>query len=355
LSETLTSERIRVPADPHDLYELSLEEGWGDGLPLLPPTEERVGQLLEASPYSADHVVVEKMQPTGGAATVEKIVINAAMAGCAPEHVPYVIAAVEEISRPEFALHYVATSTASATPIFIVNGPSRDRCGFDYAYGCLGGATGRGSRTVGRAVALCLRNIGGQRAGLTSMSCFGQPARHGLCFAEWEEQSPWPSVAEQRGFAKDEDVIHAHGGTGTVPLVSISIHDVKELVAYLARSLAYPATHQMFPQLGGVGKAVLLLNPDWAERIGRVFPDVDDLKLYLWENAYKPIDFWPESMRELCEERADSEGRLHVPRRPDQFLVMVCGGAVDFNAVYMPSYGHSEVQSAAVATVASDF
>ena len=79
--------------------------------------------------------------------------------------------------------------------MLIVNGPSRDALGIDYRAGCMGGAAGRGSMTIGRAVSLCLRNIGGQRAGETSRTVFGQPARFGMCFGEWEERSPWPSLA----------------------------------------------------------------------------------------------------------------------------------------------------------------
>ena len=94
--------------------------------------------------------------------------------------------------------------------MLIVNGPIRDALHIDYRAGCLGGAAGRGSMTIGRAVSLCLRNIGGQRAGETSRTVFGQPARFGLCFGEWEERSPWPSLAERRGFCR-----RAGGGHGS--------------------------------------------------------------------------------------------------------------------------------------------
>jgi hypothetical protein len=94
LTDILRSDRIAIEADPYALYELSLEEGWGDGLPLLPPTEERVLELLEASPYPAEHTITPEMHPAGGPATIEKIAVNAAMAGCRPEHLPFVIASI---------------------------------------------------------------------------------------------------------------------------------------------------------------------------------------------------------------------------------------------------------------------
>jgi hypothetical protein len=347
MASVLTSERIEAAADPLALYELSLEHGWGDGFPLLPPTEERVRQLLEGTSLPADHVVAEKLHPVGNPATVEKIAINAAMAGCTPEHLPFVIAGVQAIAEPGFALRTVSASTSGAAPALIVNGPARDRLGFDYGHGCLGGATGRGSRTVGRAVALCMRNIGDQKAGLTSMTCLGQPARSGLCFGEWEERSPWPSIAEQRGFTKQQDVIHAHGSLGVMPLMYHLLDDTRELIAMLGRSIAFPATLQMFPENGGEGHAVLLINPDFAARFGREFPKIEDFREFLWDNAYQPIDLWPESIRHLFEDRADSKGRVHVNERPDQLVVAVCGAAVDFNAAFLPNY-HSELQSQAV-------
>jgi hypothetical protein len=350
MAEGLTSERITVDADPWALYELSLEQGWGDGLPLLPPTESRVRLLLEATPFAADRVIVEAMHPAGGAATIEKIAINAAMAGCLPPHLPFVIAGIEAICQPGYNLYGVGATTGNAFQMLIVNGPSRDRAGIDYSYGCMGGATGRGSRTIGRAVALCLRNIGGQRAGSTTKSCFGQPARLGLCFGEWEEMSPWPSLAEQLGYAKTDDVVHAHAGMGTMPLCDNRHEDARDLAYLLARSIAYPASNKMLSSvmMAKNGSIVLALNPDWAARLGRSFPDISDLRHFLWEHSYQPLDLWPEATRSLFEERADRHGRVRVNERPDQFVVIVCGGPVSLHAVVLPSWGESMMQSQTV-------
>ncbi len=353
MAEVLSSERLVVEADPYALYELSLEQGWGDGLPLLPPTEERVLALLEATPYVASHTIAAEMHPAGGAATIEKIAVNAAMAGCRPEHLPFVIAGVEAICEPGYNLYGVGATTGNAFQMLIVNGPSRDRVGIDYSYGCMGGATGRGSRTIGRAVALCLRNIGGQRAGTTTKSCFGQPARLGMCFGEWEERSPWPSLAEQLGFEKGQDVVHAHAGMGTMPLCDNRHEDARDLAYLLARSIAYPAGNKMLASsmMANHGSIVLAINPDWAARLGRAFADVADFKLFLWEHAYQPIDLWPEVTRALFEERADRQGRVRINERPEQFIVVVCGGPVSLHAVALPSWGESLMQSRLVAHV----
>jgi hypothetical protein len=347
VADVLASDRIEVEADPWALYEVSMAEGWGDGLPVLPPTEDRVRALLDATPYPADHTIVKEMHPNGGAATIEKIAVNAAMTGCAPGHLPFVIAGVEAINKPGYNLYGVGATTGNAFQMVMVNGPSRDRVGIDYSYGCMGGATGRGSRTIGRAVALCLRNIGGQRAGLTSKSCFGQPARIGMCFGEWEENSPWPSMAEQLGFSKDQDVVHTHAGMGTMPLCDLRHEDARDLAYLIARSIAYPASNKMLSSImmAKNGSIVLAVNPDWAARFGREFPDIADFQQFLWENAYQPIDLWPEATRPLFEERADEKGRVRVNERPEQFHVIVCGGPVSLHGVVLPSWGASLMQS----------
>lgn len=343
----LVSERIELPADPYELYELSMREGWGDGMPILPPTEDRVRQLLEASSLPADHVIAETMHPAGGRATIEKVAVNAAMAGCAPEHFPFVIAGVQAICKRGYNLYGVGATTGSAFQMLIVNGPSRDRVGIDYSHGCMGGATGRGSRTIGRAVALCLRNIGGQKVGLTSKTCFGQPARSGLCFGEWEERSPWPSLATQLGYEPNQDVVHAHAGMGTMAMCDDFSTDARDLAANLAKTMAFPAGNKMLPHPGmqKIGKVVLAINPDWAARLGAEFPNIEDLQQFMLEQAYQTVDSWPEGLREHYASRADDRGRVYLNERPEQFAIIVCGGPVALHAVCLPHWGPTEMQS----------
>jgi hypothetical protein len=346
--DLLVSDRLEVDADPVALYELSLEKGWGDGLPLLPPTEARVRALLGATPYFADDVICV-LPPRNGVATVEKAAVNAAMAGCVPAAFPLVIAALEAAAVAEFNLFGLTTTTSSVFPMVIVNGPTRAELGVDMGVGCMGGAAGRGSMTIGRALALCLRNIGGQRVGATSKSVFGQPARAGgLCFAEWEEESPWPSLAEQRGFSRTDEVVTVHGGKGTYPLADIHNDDARDLLYLLAKSMAFPLGNKFLSSTAGNGDVVLAINPVWAKRFGVAFPGITDMQEYLLEHAWQPIDLWPAENRRILEERGrvDSQGRVHLNERPDQFVVVVCGGTGSLHAICLPSWGESEIQSA---------
>jgi hypothetical protein len=347
---SLASERIEVDADPLALYERSLTEGWGDGLPVLPATEERVLELVGATPYNPDDVIAA-VAPRNGLATVEKAAINAAMAGVAPEAFPYVVAALEAIARPEFNLFGLTTTTSSVMPMLMVNGPRRDELGFDHGPGCMGGAGGRGSATVGRAVQLCLRNIGGQKVGDTSKSVFGQPARSaGLCFGEWEEQSPWPSLAEQRGYAANAEVISAHGGKGTFPMADVNCDDARDLLYLLAKSMAFPLGNKFLEPTAANGEIVLAINPMWAQRFGKAFPQIDDMREFVFENAWQPIELWPEANQRILEQknRVDGNGRVWVNERPEQFVFVVCGGLGNLHAICLPSWGESRIQSQAV-------
>src|SRR4029079_10728189 len=196
--------------------------GFGDGLPLFLPTEDAVRELLDATPLPPDHVLGQ-LAPAMEDCPVEKVAVNAAMAGVTPPAFGYVIAALEATMQPLFNWPALAATTSSITAMLIVNGPKRAELEFDMETGCMGGAAGRGSMTVGRAVQLCLRNIGGQKVGVTSKSVFGQPARAaGLSFGEWEERSPWPSLPQLLGYPADEMVVPVHGGKGTFPLADLN-------------------------------------------------------------------------------------------------------------------------------------
>jgi hypothetical protein len=349
LIDPLVAERVAIDDDPVALYELSLAEGWGDGLPLLPATERRVRAILASTPFHADDVI-GILAPMHRPATVEQAAINAAMAGCESWGLPFVIAALEALTEPGFNLEGITTTTSSVFPYLIVNGPSRDRVGIDYRAGCMGGAAGRGSMTIGRAVSLCLRNIGGQRVGTTSKSVFGQPGRLGVCFGEWEEESPWPSLAERWGYARHDDVVTVHAAKGTHTVADVNNDDPRDLLYLIAKSAAYPLANKFLTPTAGNGQVLIAVNPEWARRFAVAFPAMEDLQAYLWEHAWQPIESWPEENRRVLEQkdRVDSQGRVRLNERPDQFVVFVCGGLASLHAVILPSWADSELQHHAV-------
>lgn len=201
-----------------DEFEFMFDQGFSDGLPLVPPTPERVIRMLAGTSRDPQEVVAV-VPPNMGAATVEKVAINAVMAGCKPEYLPVVLAAVEAICTDEYNIHGVMATTMGASPVLVVNGPIRHRLGMNMKLGALGQGN-RANATIGRAVRLLVRNIGGARPGGTERSTLGSPMKITMCFAEWEERSPWSPLHVERGFRAEESVVTAYtASSGPVLMV----------------------------------------------------------------------------------------------------------------------------------------
>lgn len=347
MNAVLQSERILVADDPEALLELSLAEKWGDGLPLIPPTDERIEAMLAATPRLSTEIVAE-LPPRKGLATVELIAINAVMAGCQPKHLPLLIAGLEALAQPIYNAYGIAATTSPVVSMMIVNGPLRDEMEINYRAGCLGGAPGRGSTTIGRAFQLCLRNIGGMRVGETSRSVFGQPGRlGGVCFAEWEERSDWPSLAMRRGYAREQEVVTVHGGKGTVAVIDFNMANERDLAYLLGKTIASPMSN-MYVTIPWRGETILLINPMWAERLCKAFPKVESFQEYVYEHAWQPIGSWPEFHQKHLYDcgRVDSRGRVFALIGPDRVQPVVCGGLGNLHGTILPSWGESEMVSA---------
>lgn len=177
----IRARKIEV-ASADDVAEFMFDQGFSDGLPLVPPTPERVMRMLSGTRRNSQDVIAT-MPPNMGEATVEKIAINAVMAGCKPEYLPVVIAAIEAVCTDEFNIHGVMATTMGASPVLVVNGPIRDRIGMNSGLMALGSGN-RANATIGRAVRLAVRNIGGSKPGGTDRSTLGNPMKITMCFAD---------------------------------------------------------------------------------------------------------------------------------------------------------------------------
>jgi hypothetical protein len=333
----LVSARVEADDDVVAFTRQAEEAGWGDGLPLVPPTEERVRDLVEASGrHPAD--LLAAIPPRSGRATVEKLAVNAVMAGAPAGAMPLLCAAVEAMADPSFNLFALNTTTSCVVPAVFVNGPARDALGIPYGAGCFGGAGGP-APAIGRALRLLMRNVGGQVAGVTSKSVFGQPARvAGIVVGEWEERSPWPPLSARRG--AEGDAVTVHGATGTMDVADVAADDGRELVEVIGKSLAYPGTNAFIGPHHGA-EILVAIPPPWAERIAAVHPAVEDLQRALWEHAALPADWWPASHRKLFEEngRLDQGGLVHLVKDPGDLIVVVCGGLANLHALALHSFG----------------
>jgi hypothetical protein len=333
----LASDRIEVDDDPIAFAKLATDAGWGDGLPLVPPTEARVRDHVAASGRFPE-VCLAELPPRNGRATVEKIAINAVMAGAPPEAMPLLCASVEAMSDPVFNLFALNTTTSCVVPGLFVNGPARHDLGIPYEAGCFGGEAGPGP-AIGRATRLVMRNVAGQIVGVSSKSVFGQPGRvAGIAVGEWEERSPWTPLAERRGVAGN--AVTVHGCTGTVDVADIVADNGADLLEVIGKSLAFPGTNAF---IGGHHGAEILvcLAPPWAELIATAHRDLEDVQERLWIHAALPVAWWPEPHRRKAEEssRIDGDGLVHLVESPDHLLVMVCGGLGNLHALALHSFG----------------
>ena len=207
----LRARRIDIGSDD-DVVEFMFDQGFSDGLPLVPPTPDRVIRMLSGTRRSPQDVVAT-VPPNMGRATIEKIAINAVMAGCKPEYLPVVIAAVEAVCTDEFNIHGVTATTMGAAPVMVVNGPVREKIGMNMKLGALG-AGNRANATIGRALRLVVRNVGGASTGGVERSTLGNPMKFTMCFAEFEERSPWPALHVERGFKPEDSVVTIFAMTG---------------------------------------------------------------------------------------------------------------------------------------------
>ena len=188
-----------------DEFEFMFDQGFTDGLPVIPPTPERVLRMLQGTSLDSQDIIAT-MPPNMANVTVEKIAINAVMAGCRPEYLPVVMAAVDAVCTDEFNIHGVMATTMGASPVMIVNGPIRHLLKMNMGLGALGQGN-RANATIGRALRLVIRNVGGAKPGGTERSTFSNPMKFTMCFAEWEERSCWDPFHIDRGFDADDSVV----------------------------------------------------------------------------------------------------------------------------------------------------
>lgn len=326
--ENLSSRAMRVDDDLEAVYALMESRHWTDGLPVIPPTEDRVRAMLEGTD-SPSSEVLGLIPPLNAPATVEKIAINAVMAGCRPAYLPVVMAAVEAVVQPDFNLLAHNTSTTSSTPMVVVNGPSRDALGINYRESCLGPG-GRANATIGRALRLVMMNVGGAIPRTVTKSVFGFPGRYTLCTGEWEEQNPWDPLHVQMGLDRGQDAVTVHSCHSLQDICDTHCKSAECLLTVFAHSLDYIGQNHFHGAMGATmaqGEILLIFCPDYARIIAGDGFTLPEVRRFLHENTQPSIDRWPRDLQLILE--ADGrvvDGRVPLVGRPEQFLVMVAGG-----------------------------
>lgn len=203
--KSTTFQRVVFKGSVEEINHFFYKRGWTDGLPVIPPTEKAVDEMLKGTNLPADHLV-GKLESRWGLATVEKIAINAVMAGALPTYMPVLIAAVKCMLDPDSEYGTCAFSTSSRSPFFIINGPIRKQLNINSGVGALSPGN-IANAAIGRTMALITKNIGGVRPGLEDMGSLGNPAKYSMVIAEDEEKSPWEPLHVERGFNREDSTV----------------------------------------------------------------------------------------------------------------------------------------------------
>lgn len=341
--------RHKVPGDFAAAQRVLEERGWTDGLPVVPPTEALVREMLEESPLEA-RAVLGRMEPAKGTVTVEKVAANAVMAGCNPEYFPVVLAAVKALLQPQFHVGSTVCTTGGAAPVLIVSGPLAEKLKINSGTACFGGNV-KANGTIGRAVRLTMRNLGGAKPDGMEKSTLAWPGKISMCFAENDSRSPWEPFRIDRGYASDLTIVSAVAVRG-IYAVTEGVQEtgtgVLETIAASMRAVGAPIYYQR-----GV-PVVVCFGPEHAFEIARAGYSKREVREYLFEHCRLPVGvlrgrgyYAPGCWSGLNE--CDDNALVPMVSTPDHFWTVVAGGDGRHSA-WMAAWNVCEGATEAVAT-----
>lgn len=339
------SDIIELADDLETFNAHALEQGWSDGLPLIPPTEARVERMLAGYESSLAGVVAE-LPIENAPCTIEKIAINAVMAGCRPAYMPVLVATVQAVADPAFNLTGIQATTNPVAPLIIVHGPIRHQLGINYTYGSFGPGW-QANATIGRALRLLLINVGGGVPGVRDMAVMGQPAKYTLCVGENQEESPWEALHVERGLSPEESAVTVVGVSGCFNI--LGTRHAEAMVREIAEALSFTGSNDY--RFGG--QPTCALNPNHAAALHRAGYSKARLQVELFELSKKPLSAF--AGRHLLEPRQRELGELNdttqVPfaTHPEDILLFVTGASgAGVHNLCLPSFGNTRAVTVAI-------
>jgi hypothetical protein len=339
VDESLIAKSVEIEGDSEDVNTYFLENGWSDGLPVVPPTRPRVDAMIEASGRNRLDVL-GRVAPSWGIATVEKVAINATMAGCRPDYFPVVLAAVEAVIEEPFDLYGVQATTNPVAPLIVVNGPISRKIGLNSGYNAFGQGW-RANATIGRALRLVLLNIGGGKPGLMDRATQGHPGKYSFCVAENEAETPWDPFHVEHGFASGANVVTVYGAAAFINILDHTSRTATGLLNMIGHSMT--ASGNNHPLFAGV--ALLALCPEHARILSTESYSKADVRQELFGHARVPrAHLSPECLDLIRRMRPDQfidENRdIDVLDRPEDLWITVTGGGGPHSS-FIPGYGSS--------------
>jgi len=318
--------------------QLFYRRGWTDGLPIVAPTIGRVEAMVRAASGRPAAEVVATLEPLQGQASIEKLAVNAVMAGCDPAHFPVLLAAVEGLAEPEFNLRGVQTTDENVAPLMIVSGPAAARLEMNAGFGALGPGW-QANAAIGRALRLVMHNIGGGWPEAVAFAGLGHPGRYTLCFAEDDQANPWEPLRVELGFDSDDSIV-VLGRAETMINVTGGLEELASVMGSAAS--AFTMLHS--------GKVTVVLAPFVAQELAKQGRSKADAKNYLFEHGRMPAEHWRGGWlnRRLVGTKqwpawvrdAAAEGAVPTVRGPDDITIVVAGGDIPIpQSAYFPSWG----------------
>ena len=325
----LTSRRERVPAGFADMQDYFWEQGWTDGLPVVPPTEDAVRDMLTGIDADPQHSL-GIIQPSNSRATLEKLAINAVMAGCKPEHFPVVVAAVRAAMVESYNLAGTAATTGGANQVMIVNGPAAVELGIHADAGCFGPGF-RANAAIGRALRLVVRNVAGLTPGDMDRATLSSPGRYSFCFAENEARSPWEPLHVERGFSADASAVTMAGILGVYRIMESTSGSGFGVLSTIVGNMKTVGISNYYQQATG-GQVILVLCPEHAAEVAASGLSKADVKDYVFHNARMPVG----SLRDIAHygnrtwpawiDESRDDVMVPIVRSADDVVVLVAGG-----------------------------
>jgi len=321
-------------ADAVEANELYQRNGWTDGLPIVPPTEDAVARFLDAAKLAAADVIgVEPVRRRS--ITAEKVSIAAVMAGCLPEYMPVVVAAMKAMCDPQYALHGSTASTGGSAPFIVVNGPIRLAIGMNTTHNALANAS-RANATVGRTIRLILLNVLGGIPGQLDRSTLGHPGKYTFCVAEDEEDSTWLPLSVERGIPAGTSAVTALQVESPHQIMNEWTHDPKEILdTYAAAIRSNMLTYSIWE-----GNYAFVIPKQHREIFAAAGWTKQNIREYTYEAARVKRGEWRTVGKAAVAGRKDEEKVYRALRSPDDLLIIAAGGpAGGFGAILPPWYG----------------
>ena len=278
--------KLEVAGSIVDINQHFYQQGWTDGLPIIPPTEDLVLDMLEACPVDAQHSL-GRMPPANGTVTAEKVAINAVMAGCIPDYMPVILAAVRAVLQSQFNVASITTTTGGAAPAVIVSGPIADQLGIHGGTAVFGSGH-QANASIGRALRLTMRNMGGATVHTMEKSTHGWPGKYTLCFSENQEANPWEPLHVEQGYDSSQSTVTVGAVRGIHTFVEGSQETGEGVLETIVRAVKGAGISAYYYQLRGASP-ILVLGPEHAAEIAAAGYGRREIKEYLFENVRIPV------------------------------------------------------------------